>query len=69
MGEVPLLVRRRQPVSRQHEEEQLRETGEFRQNRPARHGPFYNVKPKLEEQKPHGLVLSLYSEGDNSLLP
>lgn len=64
VGEVPSLVRRRQ-----HEEEQLREAGECYRDphRPpaARDGPFYDVKSELEEQKPQGLVLSFYFEGDN----
>lgn len=56
VGEVPPVLLRRQPDSRQHEEKQLRETGECYRNRArppaARDGPFSNVKPKLEEQKP-----------------
>lgn len=70
MGEVASFGRRRQPDSRRHEEEQLRETGECERNRhplpAARHGPLQHVKPKLEEQKPGGLVCSLYFEGNNS---
>lgn len=60
VGEVPSPVLHRQPDSRQHEEEQLRETGECYRDRhrppAARDGPFSDVKPKLEEQKPQGLV-------------
>ncbi|TMS01254.1 Pleckstrin homology domain-containing family O member 1 [Larimichthys crocea] len=46
VGEVPTASRRRQPDSGQHEEEQLRETGECQRNRhrapAARDGPLYD---------------------------
>lgn len=35
----------------------------------ARDGPFNDAKQKLEEQKPEGLVLNLYSEGNINELP